>query len=347
MPISPRQNLLCNYHYDALDRSISWAPTGQAGIQRFHCKERLATEIQNSGRHSIFQHDDHVLAQQQHMNDQVNITLMATDLQRTVLNALDAGRAQPIAYTPYGHRRSYNGLLSLLGFNGERPDPVTGHYHLGNGYRQFNPVLMRFNSPDSLSPFGKGGLNAYAYCSGNPVLNVDPHGRYIEKVVRTMNARIFLRTGRTEITAHTRAAIANTPPIWVRGDGHTSPDDVIRQLINDNIIGSHDNEILHTFKYAKPAEAESLLPRARRHQTEFEKRLAIVTDAEYATENDNIDIHTVKRMETYRKELNSAADKLIFKAEAHKNHMRRLTPHNQNSSRTLRNDSKNLRQPEQ
>ncbi|EGH35731.1 hypothetical protein PSYJA_44541, partial [Pseudomonas syringae pv. japonica str. M301072] len=38
---------------------------------------------------------------------------------------------------------------------------MTGHYLLGNGYRAFNPVLMRFNSPDSLSPFGEGGVNAY------------------------------------------------------------------------------------------------------------------------------------------------------------------------------------------
>jgi hypothetical protein len=74
--------------------------------------------------------------------------LLATDQQRSVLNALDATQPHPLAYTPYGHRPSGNGLLSLLGFNGELPDPVTGHYHLGKGYRQFNPVLMRFNSPD-------------------------------------------------------------------------------------------------------------------------------------------------------------------------------------------------------
>lgn len=67
-------------------------------------------------------------------------------------------------------------LTSLLGFNGERSDPMTGHYLLGNGYRAFNPVLMRFNSPDSLSPFGKGGLNGYAYCVGDPVNYSDPTG---------------------------------------------------------------------------------------------------------------------------------------------------------------------------
>lgn len=102
--------------------------------------------------------------------------LLATDQQRSVLNALDANRPHPIAYTPYGHRSQGNGVLSLLGFNGELPDPVTGCYLLGNGYRAFNPVLMRFNSPDSWSPFGDGGLNAYAYCAGDPLNKRDPTG---------------------------------------------------------------------------------------------------------------------------------------------------------------------------
>jgi RHS repeat-associated protein len=102
--------------------------------------------------------------------------LLATDQQRSVLHALDATRPHLLAYTPYGHRVPENGLLSLTGFNGERPDPVTGAYLLGNGYRAFSPVLMRFNSPDSLSPFGTGGLNSYAYCVGDPINRSDPTG---------------------------------------------------------------------------------------------------------------------------------------------------------------------------
>jgi RHS repeat-associated protein len=136
----------------------------------------LATEIQGGVQHSIVQHDDHLLAQQQHERGNVAATLMATDQQRSVLSALDTNLLNPLAYSPYGHRSKASGLLSLLGFNGQRPDPVTGHYHLGNGYRQYNPVLMRFNSPDSWSPFGEGGLNAYAYCAGEPVLGSDPTG---------------------------------------------------------------------------------------------------------------------------------------------------------------------------
>ena len=176
MPTSTREILLGRYHYDPLDRLVDCAPFEQAAIQRYYCKTRLSTELQGTTQRTIVQHDDQLLAQQKREGGKMTTALLATDQQRSVLNALDADRPHPLAYTPYGHRPPENGLLSLLGFTGERPDPVTGHYHLGNGYRQFNPVLMRFNSPDSWSPFGKGGVNAYAYCGGDPVNRVDPNG---------------------------------------------------------------------------------------------------------------------------------------------------------------------------
>jgi len=173
----PQSTLLCRYRYDALDRLTSHNRPDNPRRQRFYCKSLLATEIQGAIRYSIVQHDDLLLAQQQHQDDVLDTTLLATDLQRSVLHTLKKiAQPQPIAYSPYGHRSAENGLTSLLGFNGERPDPVTGHYLLGNGYRGFNPVLMRFNSPDSLSPFEKGGMNAYAYCFGDPVNQSDPTG---------------------------------------------------------------------------------------------------------------------------------------------------------------------------
>ncbi|MDQ1886678.1 RHS repeat-associated core domain-containing protein [Aeromonas salmonicida] len=65
---------------------------------------------------------------------------------------------------------------NCLAFNGERRDPVTGLYHLGQGYRAYNPRLMRFHAADSLSPFGEGGINPYAYCLGDPINAIDPTG---------------------------------------------------------------------------------------------------------------------------------------------------------------------------
>ncbi|WP_458131353.1 RHS repeat-associated core domain-containing protein [Pseudomonas sp. R3-41] len=191
MPVAPRETVLCRYRYDPLDRLVDCAPSVEAGIQRFYCKSRLATEIQGAVQRSVFQHEDQLLAQRRREDVKVDTALLATDQQRSLLNVLDANRLHPLAYSPYGHRPAENGLLSLLGFNGERPDPVTGHYLLGNGYRAFNPVLMRFNSPDSLSPFGEGGgLNAYAYCENDPINKEDQTGhipllRYLRRLFGT------------------------------------------------------------------------------------------------------------------------------------------------------------------
>ncbi|MDI3391559.1 RHS repeat-associated core domain-containing protein [Pseudomonas sp. V98_8] len=173
----PQQNLLGLYRYDSLDRLIRYTQSQASPLQRFYCKSRLVTEIQGALQHSIVQHDDLLLAQHQRQDEAFDTTLLATDVQRSVLHSLKANHPrQPAVYSPYGHRKPVNGPLSLLGFNGERPDQMTGHYLLGNGYRAFNPVLMRFNSPDNLSPFGKGGLNSYAYCLGEPVNFSDPTG---------------------------------------------------------------------------------------------------------------------------------------------------------------------------
>ena len=65
-----------------------------------------------------------------------------------------------------------------LKFNGERRDPITGTYHLGNGSRMYNPSLIRFHACDNMSPFGKGGINSYAYCLGDPINKRDPSGHF-------------------------------------------------------------------------------------------------------------------------------------------------------------------------
>ena len=92
-------------------------------------------------------------------------------------------------YTPFGYH-VHDALLSAIGFNGERPELETGHYLLGQGYRAFNPVLMRFNSPDSWSPFGEGGINAYAYCDNDPLNKTDATGHLpslVKSVLRSVH----------------------------------------------------------------------------------------------------------------------------------------------------------------
>ena len=183
--------LTYHYHYDPLDRLIQ-----TAGIQRFYNQSRITTEIEGTQSYSVFQQDGQLLAQRRRDRTKDECHLLGTDLQQSILHLVSADEHHVIAYNAYGHRPVENGLISLLGFNGERADPVTGHYLLGNGYRAFNPVLMRFNSPDSKSPFGKGGVNSYAYCKGNPVLRTDPTGHFLIALVTATARRLGRSLGR-------------------------------------------------------------------------------------------------------------------------------------------------------
>jgi RHS repeat-associated protein len=162
--------ILSRYTYDPLDRLASRTPLAEAIAQRFYKAGQVVTEIQGLEQRTYLRFESQLLAQK----NQTASGLLATDTQNSVLHVEDIA----IAYAPYGHREQSAILPGLPGFNGEQPDPVTGHYLLGNGYRAYNPTLMRFNSPDSLSPFGEGGLNAYAYCAGDPVNRSDPTGHF-------------------------------------------------------------------------------------------------------------------------------------------------------------------------
>ena len=162
--------------------------------------------------------------------------LLATDQQQSVLNTLDENGPRSIAYTPYGHRSPENGLLSLLGFNGEPPDALTGHYHLGNGYRQFNPVLMRFNSPDSWSPFGDGGLNAYAYCLGDPVNMTDFTGH-----TPTLIKYIFRKLGIMNVP---RIKSSTPKPVGIMKVPHSTPSEQQSSDLMKNMTNNLNNEYM-------------------------------------------------------------------------------------------------------
>lgn len=179
----------CLYRYDPLDRLATRTPLAEAISKVFYKADVLVTETQGGVQRSFVHHDRRPLAQQTLVGTSVDTLLTAADQQHSVLSALSAGQQQALAYSPHGHRAPLN---HLPGFNGEQPDLVTGHYLLGNGYRAYNPVLMRFNSPDSLSPFGKGGLNAYAYCAGDPVNRNDPSGH---ELIDTLISAFYIAAG--------------------------------------------------------------------------------------------------------------------------------------------------------
>lgn len=113
--------------------------------------------------------------------------------------------ARSLGYECFGWRAT-DGTLQLA-FNGVVCEPAGG-YLLGNGYRLYSPVLRRFCSPDNLSPFKDGGINAYVYCKAEPTNASDPSGhiRFGAKFSRGFaggRARGLPQTGKPQQTLPT------------------------------------------------------------------------------------------------------------------------------------------------
>ncbi|MCU7238145.1 MULTISPECIES: RHS repeat-associated core domain-containing protein [Pseudomonas] len=129
-----------------------------------------------------------------------NCLLAMADLQRSVLGGSGPARA----YTPYGGHSDKRG--AVLAYCGQARDQLTEHYHLGNGHRTFSPFVMRFHSPDRLSPFGVGGVNAYAYCHGDPVNFHDPNGKEDTRSGLAISALAFGGWGAEKVFHHIEMA---------------------------------------------------------------------------------------------------------------------------------------------
>jgi RHS repeat-associated protein len=141
----------------------------------FYQAEQLHTVLGATTCHTLFRNQDRPLAEQ-HGTTRGTVHLLSTDAQNSMTGAHTEQGARSFSYTPYGHSplREASGILT--GFSGEARDRATGYYLPGKGYRAFHPILMRFNAPDSYSPFAQGGVNAYMYCAGDPVNHTDPTG---------------------------------------------------------------------------------------------------------------------------------------------------------------------------
>ncbi len=100
--------------------------------------------------------------------------LLAVERFNSPLAVVDGPQVRVQGFSPYGVRSSPDGATGALGFNGEYLER-SGLY-LPGSYRAYSPALRRFCQPDNLSPFAAGGLNAYAWCLGDPVNRIDPSG---------------------------------------------------------------------------------------------------------------------------------------------------------------------------
>lgn len=163
----------CNYGYDALGRMVSQNIGSKDSRQLYYRGSEWVTEA------FADKNNDVQLIKAGHtclgVSESSSLTLVAGDGNDSLMWSRNCTgqNGQKHIWTPYG---SGSAAGQLPAFNGERLDPESEDYHLGNGYRTYSPTLMRFRCPDDLSPFGAGGINPYAYCAGDPVNFTDPSG---------------------------------------------------------------------------------------------------------------------------------------------------------------------------
>ncbi|QHF05823.1 sugar-binding protein [Pseudomonas asturiensis] len=165
---------LSAYRYDSHDNLVA-SRYGDDETLRFYEGNQLSSSVKNGAYTRYLYVGEEPLGQQTEGNDD-ECVLLLTDASRSVAGEFQRDKLRTAVYNAYGEQHADEPLLCTLGFNGEARESDSGWYLLGRGYRAYNPCLMRFHSPDFLSPFGSGGVNPYAYCLGNPIALRDPTG---------------------------------------------------------------------------------------------------------------------------------------------------------------------------
>ena len=134
--------------------------------------------LRNESRACLLQ--DAITVQDANKNGTTSQSFELRDANGTVVASIDltSKAITWFRYEPYGKRYKGTKSPTWLGFKGE---PLTrmGLYHLGNGYRLYDPGWGRFLSWDSWSPFDAGGVAGYVFGRGDPVNYHDPSGHQV------------------------------------------------------------------------------------------------------------------------------------------------------------------------
>ncbi|WP_291329786.1 RHS repeat-associated core domain-containing protein [Desulfovibrio sp. UCD-KL4C] len=145
-------------------------------VQRYQWKDSTTlTAVEDAEGISKFHYNEHGRVMGMSQNGQV--FLFATDQLGSIFTVADSSgnSVQDILYDSFG-RRVYNSASEhdlVLGFAAGLHDSDTGLIHFG--YREYDPVMGRFISPDPLCYEG-GDVDLYGYCLDDPINFVDRDG---------------------------------------------------------------------------------------------------------------------------------------------------------------------------
>jgi len=146
----------------------------------------------------------------------------------------------------------------------------------------FNTAIMRFNSPDTLSPFSLGGLNAYAYCLGDPINLKDPSGyaplRIFSSRIGSLGSPLLAVGGvkvdndQTRRGMLSKIADLSRKSLFGRNDHSLSRDlpgrsrisslaqgDPLQAPFTEKLLKVNDNLMSHSDNTLTPAHAESYI----------------------------------------------------------------------------------------
>ncbi len=160
------------FRYGAGDR-IAQVDDGLDVRHRYYVGQRISLDVGKLGSSSFIGVPGSLVAQTNAVDESRQVILLGSDALGSTISEVGETLAH-LAYTPHGYAGASAGR-SGIGYAGELKTQGVDWYVLGH-YRAYNPVLLRFHSPDAASPFGHGGLNAYAYCLGDPINRSDPSG---------------------------------------------------------------------------------------------------------------------------------------------------------------------------
>lgn len=181
---SDDKEVLAKYRYDGHDHLLGAKHGNAAEVKRRYQGNRLDATLDN-GVLTHYQYYGDTASAMQVDGQPGDTRLLLTNANGSVVGEYADSGLHNTRYSAYGERTLDNEddeekhLFSLLAFNGEVREAAFGWYLLGCGYRAYNPGLMRFHSPDSLTP-EQSGVNPYLYVLGNPVNWRDPTGHYAE-----------------------------------------------------------------------------------------------------------------------------------------------------------------------